>query len=287
MKISVIMIDGNFRENIFGTKFFSNQYFPEDQYEVLWIEFYGISNADVQKIPQIKTMALNREGIYHSSYCFNKGITEAQGDVIVIPDADQIVRPDFLSRVWEIHSQYDKLVVYGYRYDEICKGTLKSFNFKELEDKCVLKNPLNYGGCLTVRRKWLVKINGYEQHPIFRTGYHANGLDIYTRFKNLGLAVQWHPDLKLYHPWHPFTLQYTYEQQVQKKLIEWRHNRRQWMAFKGIDPAKNNLPSEEIQFLLEDALKTLDKGAPIRIWPALGRQVAKLKNTLRKLKHAI
>jgi len=110
---------------------------------------------------------------------------------------------------------------------------------------------------------------------------------MYTRFKNLGLAVQWHPDLKLYHPWHPYTLQYTYEQQVQKKLIEWRHKELQWKAFKGIDLAKNYMPSEDIQVLLEEELKRLDKGAPIRILSVLGRQAAKIKSVLRKLKHAI
>ena len=262
MKISVIMIDGSFRENTFGANSFPNQDFPHDQYEVLWVEYYGSPNPNVQKLPNIKILALNRDGIYHSSHCFNKGITEAQGEIIVIPDADQIVRTNFLSTVWELHSKYDKLVVYGYRYDEICKGTLKSIDFKELEDKCILKNPLNYGGCLTVRKKWLDKVNGYEQHPIFRTGYHANGLDMYTRLKNLGLAIQWEPKLKLYHPWHPFTLSDALEYKIQKYLIEWRRNNLQWKAFQGIDSKKNAVPPEDIAPYLK--MFTGKRGRPYR-----------------------
>jgi len=148
------MIDGGFRENTYGAKYFAEQYFPEDQYEVIWVEYYDRINAEVTRNPKVKTIALQKSDCYHSSLCFNRGIMEAQGEVVVIPDADQIVRPDFLAKVWEIHSQYENLVAYGYRYDEVRSGTLKSFEFRELEDKCKLKNPLNYGGCLTVRKKW-------------------------------------------------------------------------------------------------------------------------------------
>jgi hypothetical protein len=244
MKISVIMIDGGFRENAFGIDFFT-------KHKV---------HPDVIKHPKIKVITLGRRGIYHSSYCFNKGIIESKGEVIVIPDADQIVKTDFLSNVWSMHSLYDKLVVYGYRYDQNKKEQLHSFDFEELERKCHLKNPTNYGGCLTVRKKWLLELNGYEQHPIFRTGYHANGLDMYTRFKNLGLSIQWEPTLKLYHPWHSFTLKYTREQIAQKKMIEWRKQNLQWLSFIGIDPVRNVEMPQMVRSIVEiemDELKAV------------------------------
>ena len=288
MKISVIMIDGSFRANTYGAKYFCQQDFDSNEYEVIWVEFYRKTNEDIVKNQRIKLFTLNNgeEQVYHSSYCFNRGILEARGELLIIPDADQIVKPDFLSKAWQIHSKYDQLVVYGYRYDEISSGTLRSFEFSELEDKCVLKNPLNYGGCLTVRKKWLLKVNGYEQHPIFRTGYHANGLDMYTRFKNLGLAIQWKPNLKLYHPWHPYTLQYAHEQEVQKKLIEWRGNTLQWLAFDGIDSAKNFLPPFDAQSLLKDALIKMGRKASPSIVPTLNRHGRKIKNALARIKHS-
>jgi hypothetical protein len=61
----------------------------------------------------------------------------------------------------------ENLVVYPYRYDEEETNKLNNVTFQELESKCVLRNPLNYGGCLSVRKKWLLKINGYEQHDFF------------------------------------------------------------------------------------------------------------------------
>ncbi len=259
MKISVIMIDGSFRENVFGAKYFSEQDFPEKDYEVIWVEYYNHANEEVYKYNKVRVITLNREGMYHSSYCFNRGIVEARGELLVIPDADQIVRPDFLNKVWSIHEEYEKLVVYGYRYDELEKGVLNSFSFDELDRKTVLKNPLNYGGCLTVRKKWLLKINGYEQHPLFGSGNHANGLDIYTRFKNLGLAIMWSPELKLYHPWHPFTLMYTKEHEIQKRIIEWRRKKLEYLAIEGIDRARNLELKTDLEKLIKDAYNELNE----------------------------
>jgi hypothetical protein len=259
MKVSIVMIDGGFRENTFGVEYFSKQRFPEDEYEIIWVDYYDRVNPRVAANPKVTVMTLNKSGIYHSSYCFNRGIREARGELIVIPDADQIVPWDFISRVWDLHREYDELVAYGYRHDEAERGALQSFDFDELERKCVLKNPVNYGGCLTVRKKWLVKVNGYEQHPLFRTGNHANGLDMYTRFKNLGLAIRWEPTLKLYHPWHSFTLMGTEEHEAQKRIITWRSKNLQWQAFRGLDPARDIAIPEEARVILNTELEVLDE----------------------------
>ncbi|MEW6747492.1 MAG: glycosyltransferase family 2 protein [Planctomycetota bacterium] len=258
VKISVVMIDGGFREGIFGADSFSRQDFPADEYEVIWVEYFGRPHPGLARYPKVDVQPLGRDGVYHSSYCFNHGIRRARGELIVIPDADQIVRPDFLARVWELHQAYDKLAIYGYRYDEVEQGLLASHDFDELERRCVLKNPTNYGGCLTARKKWLLEVNGYEQHPIFRTGNHANGLDMFTRFKNLGLAIQWEPSLRLYHPWHPFTLQRTLEHEAQEKLVQWRRQNVQWLALEGIDPGRNADPPERVARMLQRTLRELE-----------------------------
>ena len=203
MKISVVMIDGQFREHTYGAEYFSRQDFPEGEFEVIWVEFYSTVPDAVRAQTTVKVITLDNpdDKTYHASYCFNAGIAAATGELIVIPDADQIVKPDFLGKLYAIHSAYDRLVVYAYRYDEVEQGHLNSLDFEELEEKCVLKNPLNYGGCMSVRKKWLIEINGYEQHKMMETGFHANGLDLYTRFKNYGLAIMWATDTKLFHPW--------------------------------------------------------------------------------------
>ncbi|MEW6742654.1 MAG: glycosyltransferase [Planctomycetota bacterium] len=262
MKISVVMIDGGFRENIYAAQSFCQQDFPRDQYEVLWVEFYSRPHAGLARLPAVKVHTLQQQGIYHSSYCFNAGIRAATGEVLVIPDADQYVAPDFLFRVWELHNRYDRLVAYGYRLDELERGVLQSHHLAELRRKCVLKNPTNYGGCLTVRKTWLELVNGYEQHPLFQTGNHANGLDMYTRFKNVGLAVQWEPALELYHPWHPATLESTREHKAQWKIIEWRRKTLQWQAFNGLDPGRNVKPPPEAEMILTEELRLLQAAPP-------------------------
>jgi len=264
MKITVIMIDGSFRENVFGSHYFCDQDFPPDEFEVLWVEFYQRANLSIKPHSNLNVISLghSKDTVYHSSLCFNEGIRQAKGELILIPDADQIVAPDFLSKVWQTHQRNDRLVAYGYRYDEIGERSIQEYTFDELEAKCTLKNPTNYGGCLTARKKWLLEINGYEQHDIFSTGFHANGLDMYTRLKNLGLDIQWNPDLKLYHPWHPFSRTYAPQYQVQKKVINWRAKKLCYLPFEGIDENKNTMPPDLTVFH-EDRAKNsnlLEKG---------------------------
>lgn len=283
MKISVVMVDGGFRENVYSAKYFSNQDFPSDEYEVIWVEFYGKANQQVVDLENVKVIELNRSGIYHSSYCFNAGIVAAKGEIVVIPDADQIVGRDFLQRVYDLHSVNDNLVCYGFRYDEVEQGMLDDHSIEELKKKCVLKNPGNYGGCLTVRKNILLAINGYEQHDVFETGFHANGLDIYTRFKNMGLPIMWDKELILYHPWHDYTLASAKEYNLQKKLINWRGLNLQYMALKGIDESKDVYP--ELKEQVDELLNS--KSAAVQVQSSPSSEAASLfvriKRKLRRL----
>jgi len=251
MKISVVLIDGEFRGNTYAAEYCSRQDFPEDEYEIIWAEFYRNVPTTVKNQRKVKIITLEHpQGTtYHSSYCFNAGIAAAKGELVVIPDADQIVPPDFLRKLWELHSEYERLVVYPYRYDEIREGALSSLSFEELEKKCVLKNRLNYGGCLSVRKKWLLEINGYEQHKIFSGGFHANGLDVYTRFKNYGLAIMWAPHIRMYHPWHVFSLAAADEYLIQRELVRWRLKTGHFLAIDGMTPAKNCTSFDEARFM--------------------------------------
>lgn len=255
MKISVIMIDGGFRENPHAAKYFSNQRF--ESFEIIWVEYYDRANKHVEANKGIRISTLGREGIYHSSYCFNEGVRMATGELLVIVDADQIVAPDFLSEVWRNHIRNDRLVMYCHRYDERHEGCLSSFDFGELDAKCELKNPANHGGCLTVRKRWLEEINGYEQISLFRSGNHSNGSDVNIRLKNLGLEIAWNRTLKLYHPWHPFTLQNTPEHKAQKILIAWRSKALQFLAFDGMNRHRNDVMPNAVRELIDIELKNL------------------------------
>jgi hypothetical protein len=265
-RISIVMIDGSFREKLHTIDFFGQQSIPSSDYELLWVEYYDRVNPGLQektsKYPNFQIITLGKEDLYHSSYCFNAGILASQGEIVVIPDADVVVEKNFLERVWEDHRANEKLVMYIYRYDEPKRAHVPNVQIEHLQQVCALTNPANYGGCLSVRRKWLLEINGYEQHPIFGSGFHANGLDVYTRLKNLGLHVKWHPELKLYHPWHPATLADARSYRAQRIVIDYRAVNLKTKPFQGIDAAHNSEMPDELAAEIEIAKRRY--GAVIR-----------------------
>lgn len=243
MKISIIMVDGLFRESFHSIDFYGRQTVSQEDYELIWVEYYDKINPDltkeIEKYPNFRVVNLNKSGIYHSSYCFNEGIKQANGELIFIPDADVIVEENFLEKVWQDHQSNDKLVMYFYRYNEPEDKHFNKVDIDHLRKVCVLTNPSNFGGCLSVRKKWLLEINGYEQHPLFESGFHANGRDIYTKLKNLGLHVKWHPQLKLYHPWHSFTLASSLNYEIQQAVIDYRSVNLLTTSFQGINSNLN------------------------------------------------
>jgi glycosyltransferase involved in cell wall biosynthesis len=208
-KLSIIMVDGGFREQFHAIDFFCRQNFPSDEYELLWVEYYDKIHPELQaKIdhyPQARAIALEREGEYHSSYCFNEGILHAAGELLVIVDADLVAEDNFLSQLWQHYQGHKDTVSYVYRYNEPEDTHQDMVSLAHLQQVCVLTNPDNYGGCLVVSKPLIEAINGYDQHAVFGTGFHANGRDVYSRFKAYGASVRWLPDLRLYHPWHPDT----------------------------------------------------------------------------------
>lgn len=254
------MVDGSFRESFHSIDFFGKQTIPQDDYELVWVEYYDeVNHALAEKVsqyPNFRIATLGEEGLYHSSYCFNAGIRASKGELIVIPDADVVVEEYFLERLWEDHHANDKLVMYFYRYNESEKDHLPEVNIEHLQKVGVLTNPSNYGGCLSVRKKWLWEINGYEQHTIFASGDHANGLDVYTRLKNHGLHVKWHPELKLYHPYHYGTLRWALSLTLQHIVIDYRTRNLATLPFRGFCRTKNSELPTDLAEQIEAAKRT-------------------------------
>ena len=258
--ISIIMIDGSFREKFHSLKYFSEQDFPKDKFEIIWIEYYNSVKIEIEKISDkfenIRIIKLNKEGEYHSSYCFNEGIKQSRGDLMVIPDADLVVEKDFLNKVFFEHEKNNELAMYIYRANEIDKpknNEIRSMDYYKKISK--VNNPVNYGGCLTVRKKWLLKIDGYDLHNIFSSGFHANGRDVYVRLKNIGLSIKWHPLLRLYHPWHKNTLVSAPTYKIQNKIIDYRDKNLIFLPFLGLSGEKTKIYSEFKDFA-EDEIKT-------------------------------
>lgn len=264
-KISVLLVDGSYRPHFAVIDSLKRQTFAADDFEVLWVEYYDeVKQELIDKMKNRKNfqvITLNENRIYHSSYCFNRGIMAAQGELLVIPDADVVIEESFLETIWSEHQTNERLVMYIFRMDEPKRQENLPFSLdlESLRGKCKLVNPSNYGGCLTVRKKWFLKINGYEQDEVFRTGGdHANGLDVYTRFKNLGMHIMWHPELRLYHPWHPHSPGHINAYRPQVVFANHRAKNLDILTYKGIDP----LLDRELPPLLHEQLATEKRKNP-------------------------
>ncbi|MEQ9459618.1 MAG: glycosyltransferase [Phycisphaeraceae bacterium] len=240
------MVDGGFREQFHAIDFMAAQDLPHEDVELLWVEYGGAIHTDLQnrlsQHPNFRAITLGRNDTYHASRCFNRGITEARGEVLVIIDADVIVEPDFLSRLWQDHQRTDNLAVYCYRYNEAREDHREQVDIEHLRSVCTITNPSNHGACLSIRKKHLLAINGYDTHPIFATGFHANCLDVYTRLKAQGVMARWNPDIKLFHPWHPSTAEHSINYQPQVHTSGWRARNLKFLPFRGIDPTLNTDP---------------------------------------------
>lgn len=261
MKISVVMVDGSFRESFHVIDSLNNQTLPKEDYELIWVEYYDDVKKDLREKSGLRIITLDNpaEKEYHSSYCFNEGIMQSRGEVLVIPDADVMVEPSFLETIWKEHQSCDRLVMYFHRLNEPREhhDDSKSYSIDYLKNSTGVTTTSNFGGCLAVRKKWLMEINGYEQNDIFGSGAHANGYDVNTRLKNLGLHVMWHPSERLYHPWHPGSeaasnagkLRY----KLQHHITEFRASTMMTIAFQGINPDKDSeIPESLLQRLIAD-----------------------------------
>lgn len=209
--VSVICWDASFRENFDAVGCLLSQTVPKDRYELIFVEYYEEANPEVLALAEqhenMQMAALGnphpgKENEHSIGACVNEGLRRARGDLIVIPDADVMFEEDFLEEVVRQHERYEELALYFYRMDEPATDRPLPRTLRALKRVCELPNPGNYGGCLTVRKKWLVEINGYDEGPLFR-GYSGVDVDTASRLRSLGLAIRWHPRKFIYHGHHP------------------------------------------------------------------------------------
>lgn len=207
--ISVITWDAGFRESYHTVDFFSRQTLDKNQFEFIWADFYSTIKPELKETIQAmgngRTFCFGGEGRWHLGRCLNAAIRECKGDLIVIPDGDIAVDEDFLEEVARCHEKYPDLILYFRRWDEPKPDTMtKHIDLFRLMKDCRLTNTTNYGGCITLSRKTFNHVRGYEEHHLFSEA-GANGMELYTRLKNAGFPIMWHPTYNIYHPWHEGT----------------------------------------------------------------------------------
>jgi len=226
MKISVVTWDGGFRESFHTIDFFGEQDYPNDAYEVIWVEHGEVPDELSRKIdsyPSARVVRTKSDGQWHAGRCINAGVQDSSGELIVVTDGDVAVRPDFLQRVVLAHRDREDQAIYFRRWDEPEEAHTGNLSIDHLEEACELFNPTNYGGGTSFRRSLFDRVGGYEDHWIFG-GPGAVNMEFYVRLRNSGAAIIWDPDIRLFHPWHPGTLPSTDtpQQKKQKHVIRQR-----------------------------------------------------------------
>lgn len=224
--ISVVTWDAGFRESYHTVDFFSRQTLDKNQFEFIWADYYSSINPvlqdKIQAMDNGRTLCLGGEGKWHLGRILNAATRESKGDLIVIPDGDIAVEENFLEEVVRCHENYLDLALYFRRWDEQKPGAGRKDRppISMLKEICKLTNPTNYGGCLTISKKAFDHVHGYEEHELFSEA-GANGMDLYTRLKNAGFPIMWHPDHKIYHPWHEGSAPQDSEYKLKVNLQNW------------------------------------------------------------------
>ena len=138
--------------------------------------------------------------------------------------------------VLDEHARCENLALYIHRMNETEDHAMDILDPAALIGNVKLTNPTNHGACLSVRREHMLRVNGWEMHPMFEGRHFWGSLDLYTRFKNLGLHVMWHPDLRCYHAWHPWPASPTENLDAQKEIMRRRLYEMEHLAYRGLDP---------------------------------------------------
>jgi hypothetical protein len=224
--ISVVTWDAGFRESYHTVDYFARQDLDRGKFEFVWSDYYGDINPALQE--KIEGMGNGRVFIYggegqewHLGRCLNSSVSECVGDILVIPDGDIAVEENFLREIVRCFNRYDKCVLYFRRWDEPLPAvSCDRVDMSHLKKVCRLSNPINYGGCLALPRGCFDQVFGYEEHELF-SGAGANGLELFTRLKNAGFPIMWHPSMKIFHPWHEGTMYRGSEYQRKLKMQKW------------------------------------------------------------------
>jgi glycosyltransferase involved in cell wall biosynthesis len=226
--VSVVMNDAGFREKVHGARGFSNQTFPDDRYEIIYVDYYNKPHPNLAEYPKVKVMCLNESPPLKNAKVYNAGLLAARGELVIVPDADCIVMPNFIWELWKEHQKKEVLAMYCHRYNEVKPGTLKNLSLEELERVCVKSNKLNFGACLSIRKKWLMAIGGWDEMEEQWTDIHCINRDLAIRIGSYGIPIEWNSNLKLYHPWHPQTGMGASPQQ--RKIVNTRLANKHWQS---------------------------------------------------------
>lgn len=228
-KVSLILLDWSVRESFHSLTYLNRQREPRENYEVIWIEYYGrrseqlagsLTQDSPTRIDQWIVLGMPDHCYYHKHMMYNIGIAVSRGDIVCICDSDAIFGESFIDTVISTFAGNDRIVLH---IDEVRNNDKKFYPFNYPSISEVLgpgainwhdgkttglwdtADPLhtrNYGACFCAKRSELIGVGGADEHVGF-VGHVCGPYDMTFRLVNNGCREIWHETEYIYHTWHP------------------------------------------------------------------------------------
>jgi len=234
-KISIILVDWSSRESFHTLEYLNKQTIPRDQYEIIWIEYYGrIAHQMKMGLEECKklgkppildrwiVLGMSEDICYHKHLMYNVSILASKGEVVTICDSDAVVTGTFIESIIRKFERNPNIVLhldearntdrrfYPFSYPSIAEITGKRcVNWRDtttigLLDKKDFLHTRNYGSCMAAFRRDLINIGGADEHSDY-LGHICGPYEMTFRLVNAGKREIWHQEEFLYHTWHPGT----------------------------------------------------------------------------------
>jgi hypothetical protein len=228
-KVSIVLLDWSVRESLHSLTYLNRQTAPRENYELIWIEYYGrqlehltdmFAKDTPMRIDQWIMLDMPGRCYYHKHLMYNIGIAASRSDIICICDSDAIFKDTFVDTIISAFAGNDRIVLhldevrnndkrfYPFSYPSISEvlasGAINWENGKTtgVRDTVDPLHTRNYGACFCAKRNELIEIGGADEHIGF-VGHICGPYDMTFRLVNNGCREIWHETEYIYHTWHP------------------------------------------------------------------------------------
>ncbi len=216
---SIILYDAGYRENFHLLECMKEQTYRD--FEILWVDYWGeikeellMYEKEIEELSILCTM--DRDDIeydgdeYHHPQSINYGVAKAEGDIVMVMDADLLIKPDYLKKVIQMHIDNTGLLTTGRDRAEPHPHAYDEATWENVYPHTRLLSITNFGTCFTTRREHIVECNGWDEDEIWRGGGGMFNADMGWRLVTYGLEHRWYMNPIALHPWHPGSHRYLF-----------------------------------------------------------------------------
>lgn len=176
----------------------------------------------------VKYVYTATDGPWSRSRALNAGFSAAEGDFLVSTDADMIFSPRAFEEIGRM-STADPTSAFFLQCRDLQPGmndewvAENSEAWGEMEAKSRLRPRWGMGGMMAIHRSGFEIIRGFDER--LHT-YGGEDLDFAQRARRAGFRTHWieHPDVRMYHMWHPATSKVVAQTTEGRQAVEYNRN---------------------------------------------------------------